>query len=127
MRYPVLQQINARERRIVREFGVQIPGLGLELIAHPGAIVNGASVPRLLWWFASPWTGKYTPGTVFHDLLYSTCLLPKLESDFVFLDLMRQWEVYKPKRYVMYSAVIVGGRQHGGGKPEWLTVRRLTA
>lgn len=125
MRYPILQQINARERRVVREFYVQIPKLGIELIAHPGAVVNGASVPRILWWVASPWSGRYTTAAVFHDLLYATWLLNKRDSDIVFLDLMRQWRVNIVKRYAMYAAVRIFGRQHGNGKSEWLTVRRI--
>ncbi len=125
MRYPVLKQINARDRKVMREFCVQIPDLGIELIAHPGAVVNGASVPRALWWFASPWSGRYTTAAVFHDLLYATCKLPKLQSDFVFLDLMRQWKVGYMQRKLMYTAVVIGGSMKCSGKQEWLTMRHM--
>jgi hypothetical protein len=57
-----------REMRLLRKFGYRDPTSNLWL-APAGSIIDGASIPRLLWTLVgSPFTGDYRKASVVHDV-----------------------------------------------------------
>ena len=73
-----------------------------------GFICDGASIPRVLWWFTPP-DGLHRSGSVAHDLLYALLgklanrVLSREEADFVFLCLLNLYST--PHAKVMWRAV----------------------
>lgn len=70
-----------------------------------GFETDGASLPRLLWWYCPPFKGRHTRGAVVHDYLYATGEQPRKVSDKIFLAIMGEDGVRKRKRRIMYMGV----------------------
>jgi len=45
------------------------PGHEVDIEIPAGTMSDGATVPRLLWWFLPPWGDRATPAAVLHDFL----------------------------------------------------------
>ena len=80
--------------------------------AHAGAIINGASIPRILWIFGSPFVGSYRRASVIHDVycdMRSTdcCAVHEMFYDAMIEDLTPKW-----KAKIMHQAVKMFG-------PKW--------
>jgi len=78
-----------------------------------------ASVPRLFWALIPP-HGRYIRAAIIHDYLYIHKPVSRSIADRIFLDLMRRDGVPRWKRWIMYSAVRLGGWKGwlGYGKAE---------
>lgn len=75
-----------------------------------GMSTDGASIPRFLWAIiGSPYVGKYRKSAILHDGLYRSQKLSKLDSDILFLDMMKSQNVNIIKRYIIFLGVIMFG------------------
>ena len=74
--------------------------------APAGSVVNGASIPRVLWHLiGSPFCGRYRRASVIHDVYYTTRTELREAVDRVFLEMMAADKVAWIKRRAMYLAV----------------------
>ncbi|MDT0603482.1 DUF1353 domain-containing protein [Thalassotalea castellviae] len=86
---------------------------GHEWIAPKGAIVDGASIPRLFWFLVgSPFVGKYRRASVIHDVYCKTKSIAHKQVHKMFYNAMRCDGVGRIKAKTMYLAVKLGG-------PKW--------
>jgi hypothetical protein len=88
-------------------------GVTHRVIVPRGFLFDGASIPRALWWFASP-VNDWLAGAVLHDYLYYTrCCRRAVADDFLRQIVSREGH---SKTYVsaVYNAV------RWGGKGAWL-------
>lgn len=79
---------------------------GRKWIALRGAIVNGASIPKVLWsLLGSPFVGKYRRASVIHDVYCDMHLRPAQEVHDVFLEMLLWDGVEEGVARMMYHAV----------------------
>lgn len=77
-----------------------------EVITVPdGFETDGASVPRIFWWFCPPIQPRYLAAALIHDYLYSTKELTRKECDIVFYRVMIEDGEQLFRAYIMYKAV----------------------
>ena len=77
--------------------------------APKATVIDGASIPRLLWRLGSPYSGKYRNASVIHDYF---CQIKTISSDKVhkmFYEAMLCSGVVKYKAYIMYLGVKLFG------------------
>lgn len=77
---------------------------GVRYTEKKGRLVDGASVPRLAWWWAPP-DGRHRRAAFWHDVFYATGLLPKAIADEIFYELLLADRVTKSRAWIMYQAV----------------------
>ena len=64
-----LVHFKRRNWRLQEDYILYIPWLGISLLAPKGFVIDGASVPRILWPIINP-TGILLIGSIFHDFGY---------------------------------------------------------
>lgn len=85
--------------------------IGLCFTVPAGFRTDFASTPRWLWpWF--PPVGLYAGAALVHDYLYANQVYTRRMCDAIFLDLMENAGVPKPKRLIMWAAVRLFGGKH---------------
>ncbi len=101
----------------VRDWTVTVNGH--DFVIRAGRVVDGASVPRLCWFFMPP-DGLHRAGAFFHDEGYELrghfpngVEMTKDEVDTAFYNLMREAGVSKPRAGIAYQGV------HLFGHPAW--------
>ena len=99
---------------VVEDYQILLPIVfSLQKLTVPkGFQFDFASTPKFLWRFFPPATGKYREPSAIHDYLYASGITTRLESDKIFLHLMKEAGVPKWKRYIMYWAVRLFGSNH---------------
>jgi hypothetical protein len=104
-----------RRMKLLSDFAYVDPR-GLEWHAPAGWIIDGASIPRLLWTLVgSPYDGAYRRASVIHDVACDRKSRPWKDVHRTFYYAMRAEGLDPVKAKVMYGAVYVGG-------PRWNTV-----
>jgi len=84
---------------------------GVVWIAPAGSVVDGASIPRVLWSFmGGPFDGKYRNASVLHDVAYDQKTRPWKEADRMFYNAMRCSGVSPTEAKTMYYALYRHGR-----------------
>ena len=85
--------------------------------APAGSIVNGASIPRVVWTsVGGPWSGKYRNAAVIHDYLTEERPSSSEVVHRLFLDGMLKNGVSKTRANLMYAAVVTfGGKWNEAG------------
>ena len=84
---------------------------GVVWIAPAGSVVDGASIPRVLWSFmGGPFDGKYRNASVLHDVSYDQKTRPWKECDRMFYNAMRCSGVSPTEAKTMYYALYRHGR-----------------
>lgn len=78
-------------------------------VVPKGFVTDGASVPRLFWWFASP-SGDLFEASVVHDFLYKNAIGTKAEADMEFKTVAKSSGANVIRVYVAYYLVKVFGR-----------------
>lgn len=82
-------------------------------IAPIGSVIDGASIPRILWTaISSPFCGKYRRASVIHDVFCKNKVLPHDLVHKMFLEAMLTDGVKPIKAKLMYLAVVTFG-------PKW--------
>lgn len=97
--------------------------------APQGAVVNGASIPKVVWsWFGGPWSGRYRNAAVIHDWMCGEQLSDSGTVHRVFYEALLNSGVSETVAWVMYQAVVQGGPQWDAGQfgPENLRRPGLT-
>ena len=84
---------------------------GVVWIAPAGSVVDGASIPRVLWsLMGGPFDGKYRNASVLHDVAYDQKTRPWTEADRMFYNAMRCSGVSPTEAKTMYYALYRHGR-----------------
>ena len=84
---------------------------GVVWIAPEGSVVDGASIPRVLWsLMGGPFDGKYRNASVLHDVSYDQQMRPWKQCDRMFYDAMRCSGVGETEAKTMYYALYRHGR-----------------
>jgi len=84
---------------------------GIVWTAPAGSVVDGASIPRVLWSFmGGPFDGKYRNASVLHDVAYDQKTRPWKEADRMFYNAMRCSGVSPTEAKTMYYALYRHGR-----------------
>ncbi len=88
---------------------------GVVWVARAGIVVDGASIPRLLWRvLGSPFTGKYRRASVIHDAYCQTRERDSRDVHEVFAEMMRSDGVPGWKAIIMWAAVRWCGPRFSG-------------
>ncbi len=93
---------------------------GESYIVPKGLVVDGASVPRMLWWFKPP-DGEHRAAALAHDWLYlNKGVMPgrtftRRDCDQVFHDLLLQSGLSDGEASLLFAGVRLGG---------WVTWRK---
>ena len=74
-------------------------------IVPVGFVCDGASVPRILWAYASPWSGPWNRPAVLHDYLLKMKRHPRELCDEIFLDALLSCGCSRTRSALMYLAV----------------------
>ncbi|MGL1956294.1 MAG: DUF1353 domain-containing protein [Colwellia sp.] len=102
----------SRKMQLLKPFLFQDKA-GKQWKVKKGAIVDGASIPRLVWSFiGSPFSGKYRRASVIHDVYCQTKSEPHKLVHKMFYQAMRVDKVNYFKAKAMYFAIRIGG-------PKW--------
>ncbi|WP_065204269.1 DUF1353 domain-containing protein [Shewanella woodyi] len=82
---------------------------GVTWTAPAGSVIDGASIPRVLWYLiGSPFNGHYRRASVIHDVYCVTRSRPHQQVHQMFYDACRADGVHKIKALAMYIALKVG-------------------
>ena len=95
---------DGRNKEVVEAFGF-IDSEGFKWDVPTGAKTNGASIPRALWVFGSPYTGLYVKAAVIHDHYYDTKYRSWARTHDVFYEAMLASGVPKWKANTMWATV----------------------
>jgi hypothetical protein len=98
-----------RNVRVIDDFTFTEAANGTVWEAPSGSLVNGASIPQVLWSLVgSPFTGDYVYGSIVHDVACDTRA--------------RSW---RDTHYMFYLACLAGGTRRGLAKLLYLAVRNF--
>lgn len=104
---------DGRTMRLLEDFAF-VDAAGRRWLAPKGSPIDGASIPRALWWSGGPYEGTYREASVVHDVYCAEN--PKTATwqavHRMFYDAMLTSGVEKARALVMYGAVY----RHG---PRW--------
>jgi hypothetical protein len=104
---------DGRRMTLLEDF-TYVDGTGRRWKAPEGSTIDGASIPRALWWAGGPYEGEYRDASVVHDVYCDEN--PKTATwravHRMFYDAMLTSGVDKARALVMYGAVY----RHG---PRW--------
>lgn len=94
-----------REMKLLDDFGYVDPS-GAEWKAPRGEIINGASIPQVLWTIVgSPFTGAYRNASVVHDAACHERKKPWQDVHLMFFNACRCGGVGEVKAKILYGAV----------------------
>lgn len=74
-----------------------------------GFETDGASVPRLFWWFASP-SGDLFEAAIIHDYMYKYAIKTKQQADHMFKRAAKHYQANKLRRNLAYVMVKLFGK-----------------
>jgi hypothetical protein len=104
-----------RDMKLNQDFSFE-DASGLRWKTPKGAVVNGASIPRVFWTiFGSPFIGDYRRASVVHDYFCQVRTRPSEATHRMFFEACVAGGVGQPKAKVMYAAVRTFG-------PSWRTL-----
>jgi hypothetical protein len=97
-----------RKMRLSEDFSF-IDANGVKWTAPAGAVIDGASIPRMFWYFiGSPFNGNYRRASVIHDVYCVTQTRPHEQVHRMFYEAIRADGVGKIKAKAMYLALKIG-------------------
>lgn len=105
-KWPRITMLGGRKRRLDER--LSYAGPDPIIVVPAGFECDLASVPRVLWWWASP-DGKYRAAAVIHDFLYRTQECSRRAADAVFYHAMRAAGVRRTQALAMWAGVRLGG------------------
>jgi hypothetical protein len=98
-----------RQVRVLEDFTSTQAADGTVWEAPSGSLVDGASIPRVLWTLVgSPFTGDYVYASIVHDVACDTRARP-----------------WRATHYMFYQACLAGGTRPGRAKLMYLAVRNF--
>jgi hypothetical protein len=105
---------NGRDMRLLAAFSYTDPA-GVTWDVPPGAVTDGASIPRVFWIIAAPFEGKYRDAAVVHDYFCVSKSHPWSDTHLMFYRAMRASGVDELTAKTMYGAVYYFGPRWGIG------------
>lgn len=107
-----------RQMRLLEDFAY-LDAAGEEWRAPAGSLIDGASIPRVLWSaVGSPFTGEYRQASVVHDVACASRSRPWQDVHRMFYNACRAGGVGEKKAKIMYAAVHrFGPRWSANGTP----------
>jgi uncharacterized protein DUF1353 len=105
---------NGRDMRVLAPFSFTDPA-GVIWDVPPGAVTDGASIPRVFWTIAAPFEGKYRDAAVVHDYFCVTKSRTWSATHLMFYHGMRASGVDELTAKTMYGAVYYFGPRWGIG------------
>ena len=100
---------DGRTMELLEDFSF-VDAKGTSWQAPAGSIVNGASIPRILWpVVGSPFAGRYRRASVLHDVACQKRTRPWKKVHKMFYQAMRADKTQKAKAKQMYKAVRMFG------------------
>lgn len=83
-------------------------------ILPAGYVSDGASLPRVLWWFLPPWGDRTTLAAVMHDWLCETQtdVLTRADCDRLFRECLIDLRVERWLAWVCWAGVRIGSAVH---------------
>jgi hypothetical protein len=98
-----------RKVQVIDDFTFTEAANGTVWEAPSGSLVDGASIPRVLWSLVgSPFTGDYVYASIVHDVACDTRTRP-----------------WRDTHYMFYLACLAGGTRRGRAKLMYLAVRNF--
>lgn len=98
-----------RNVRVIEDFTFTQASDGSVWEAPSGSLVDGASIPRVLWTLVgSPFTGDYVYASIVHDVACDT-----------------RTRLWRDTHYMFYQACLAGGTRPGRAKLMYLAVRNF--
>ena len=119
---PVVRLLrNGRDMELMQMFQYADPA-GVVWMAPRGSVVNGASVPRVLWRIVgSPFVGRYRNASILHDVYCVTQVMPSPQVHRMWYWAMRAGGVGRVRAFVMWLGVRLFGprfrRRHVAKRP----------
>ncbi|WP_263377302.1 DUF1353 domain-containing protein [Granulicella paludicola] len=111
--------------KLLEPFGYKSP-TEQSLTAQAGFTTDGASIPRALWTaVGSPFTGKYLPAAVIHDVGCKTHQYTWQDTDRMFYDAMLDAGESEHHAKLLYWGVVFGGPHWVSGIAQGNTVAEL--
>ncbi len=106
-----------RDMRLAADFAF-IDSRGVRWDAPAGRIINGASIPEVLWSsvIGTPYIGDYRRASVVHDVACNDKMRPHEEVHYMFYEAMLCDGVPEERAVLMYTAVRLFG-------PKWPAVQ----
>lgn len=80
-----------------------------EFTVLPGFVTDGASVPRLFWAYASPFTGRHVAAVILHDALYAVHYRDRESCDEIMREALVDLGIRTTKSGLMHRSVRAGG------------------
>lgn len=107
---PAIRPVTDQLYEVVRPYTIEGRG-GWAVLINDGFRFDGASIPRFFWRvIGHPFTGLTLPAALIHDALYATHLLPRVDADQMFLQLMLTNNVQPWRAHTMHRAVRMFGK-----------------
>jgi hypothetical protein len=106
-----------RDMRLLQDFSF-VDDAGTQWPVPKGAVINGASIPQLLWTWGPPFVGDYRRASVVHDHYCIVRTRTAKATHRMFYHACRAGGVRKSKAKLMYTAVATFG-------PQWTLVERM--
>jgi hypothetical protein len=114
-----------RKMRLLDDFAYVDP-TGVEWTAPKGSIVDGASIPQVLWSVVgSPYTGEYRNASVVHDVACVKRDRAWQDVHRMFYDACRAGGVGEEKAKLMYAAVYHFGPKWAAGGASLFFMRTM--
>lgn len=104
---------DGRTMKLLDDF-IYVDDVGIRWVAPKGRSIDGASIPKALWWSGGPYEGEYREASVVHDIY---CAETRKTATWravhrMFYEAMLTSGVAKARALIMYGAVY----RHG---PRW--------
>jgi hypothetical protein len=103
---------DGRNMRLLVPFGYVDSG-GVNWDVPPGAVTDGASIPRVFWLLAGPFEGKYREAAVVHDYYCVSKSHSWHDTHLMFYHAMQTSGVDEVTAKTMYAAVYYFGPRCG--------------
>lgn len=114
-----------RKMRLLDDFAYVDPA-GAEWKAPKGSVVDGASIPQVLWSVVgSPYTGEYRNASVVHDVACAKRNKPWQDVHRMFYEACRAGGVGEEKAKLMYAAVYHFGPKWAPGGASLFFMRTM--
>jgi hypothetical protein len=114
-----------RKMQLLEDFTF-VDAKGVKWPAPKGSIVDGASIPQVLWSLVgSPYTGEYRNASVVHDVACVTRDHPWQDVHRMFYEACRAGGVGEQKAKLMYSAVYHFGPKWAPGGASMFFMRTM--
>jgi hypothetical protein len=110
IRSPLMEPFaDNRDWALVRDLVYRVGESVVTITVPQGFVTDFASIPQAFWSFGLSPNGTYSRAAIVHDYLYWTQLCTRLQADNILMIAMKESQVPKGKRDLIYAGVRAGG------------------